>query len=162
MKTLYIVRHGKALLRTSDEVEDFERPLIEKGIQRTRRMVEFLNRNSENADLIITSPAIRAIETAKIIVNGTGYPHILIQVERGLYTENESFIFDLLSQTSIDVNGLMIVGHNPTLTNFLNYWLKTPIDWLKTSSVACLTFDTNEWTEITRVSNQLKFIYPQK
>lgn len=162
MKTLYIVRHGKAMLRAADQVGDFDRQLIEKGIKRTIKLVEHLNKIEENVDLIITSPAIRAFETAKIIASGINYPFGSIQIEKGLYIENESFIFDLLSQTSDDISKLMIVGHNPTLTNFLNYFLKTPIDWLKTSSIACLQFDTHDWTEITRVEVQLQYIYPRR
>lgn len=162
MKTLYIVRHGKAMLRATDQGGDFDRQLIEKGIVRSVKLADHLKKIEENVDLIIASPANRAIETARIIASGLNFPLGSIQIEKGLYSENESFIFDLLSQTSDDFSKLMIVGHNPTLTNFLNYFLETPIDWLKTSSIACLQFDTDEWTEITRVEVRLMYIYPRK
>jgi phosphohistidine phosphatase len=162
MKTLYIVRHGKAMLRATDQGGDFDRQLIEKGIRRTTKLVEHLNKIGENVELIISSPAIRAIETAKIIASGLHYPIAKLLIEKGLYTESESHIFDLLSQTSNDISKLMVVGHNPTLTNFLNYFLEIPIDWLKMSSVACLHFDTDDWTEITKVDVRLAYLYPNK
>jgi phosphohistidine phosphatase len=162
MKTLYIVRHAKAMLRSADRDGDFDRQLVEKGINRSNKLIEHLIQLEENIDLIISSPAIRAVETAKMIATGLKYPIDSIQEENGLYTENESFIFDLLFQISDNVERIMIVGHNPTLTNFLNYFLEKPIDWLRTSSVACLVFDTNDWAEITKVNAQLVYLYPIK
>lgn len=162
MKTLYIVRHGKAILRAADQVGDFDRQLIEKGINRTIKLAEYLKRLDEKVDLIISSPALRAIGTAKIVASGLDYPIDAILEDESIYTENEAYLFDLLFQTSDKVEKLMIVGHNPTLTNFLNYFLEKPIDWFKTSSIACLVFDTNDWTEITKVKAELVYLYPIK
>ncbi len=162
MKTLYIVRHGKAMLRAADQMGDYHRTLIEKGINRTKKLVAQLQLMDEKTELIISSPAVRAIETAKIIAVDLGYPIEKIQLEEGLYVENEIFMFDLISQISEEIDRVMIVGHNPTLTNFLNHFLSPPLDWFKTSSMACLVFETDDWTEITKANNQLVYFYPEK
>jgi phosphohistidine phosphatase len=161
MKRLIIIRHGKASLTSAVPGGDFNRPLIEHGIARTEKLIEFLKKNKEKADLIVSSPATRAKQTAEIIASGIKYPKENIRYELDIYAEHEERIFDILYQRSNEVSTLFLIGHNPTLTNFLNYWINPKVDMFKTSGAACLVFETDDWSEITRVACRLEYLYPQ-
>lgn len=161
MKRLIIIRHGKASLVNAVQGGDINRPLIEKGILRTEKLIRYLQKREETADLIISSPAVRALQTAEMIAPAIGYPIDQIRTEMDVYTENENRLFDLLYQRSNEIQKLLLIGHNPTLTNFLNYWIYPKVDMFKTSSAACLVFETNDWSEITRVNCRLEYLYPQ-
>ena len=66
MKTLYIVRHAKSSW-DHPGLGDDQRPLLEKGKKRTKYVVDYFLENNCRPDLIISSHAVRAFETAKII-----------------------------------------------------------------------------------------------
>ncbi|HQQ12358.1 MAG TPA: histidine phosphatase family protein, partial [Bacteroidales bacterium] len=69
MKTLYIVRHAKSSW-DFPEVSDHDRPLLEKGKKRTRKIIDFLQKKKVKPDLIISSSALRARETAGYLAVG--------------------------------------------------------------------------------------------
>ena len=73
MKTLYIVRHAKSSWDQAG-LADHQRPLLEKGKKRTKRIIDYLLENNIKADLIISSHAVRALETARIIGYALNYP----------------------------------------------------------------------------------------
>jgi phosphohistidine phosphatase len=64
-KTLLMIRHGKSSW-DAPGLSDHERPLLKLGIERTKRMAHFLSEKRVVPDLIISSHAVRAFETAKV------------------------------------------------------------------------------------------------
>lgn len=161
MKTLYIVRHAKSSWKYP-ELSDDERPLLEKGKKRTRKIINFLIEKDTRVDLIISSYAVRALETARIIAHGIGYPEDEIQISQQLYHASSDRILDQFFDLSDEINSLMIVGHNPTFTSFANQFLDEKIDWLPTSGVVSVSFDTNSWTDIPLAKQKENFvIYPK-
>jgi phosphohistidine phosphatase SixA len=52
----------------------------------------------------------------------------------------------------------MIVGHNPTFTNFANHFLEEKIDWLPTSAVVSISFDTPHWVNIPLAKKTTNFV----
>ena len=73
MKTLYLVRHAKSSWEEPG-VSDADRPLIPKGLKKTQLIVDFLLKRETKIDLMISSPAVRAYETAKLVAAGLDYP----------------------------------------------------------------------------------------
>lgn len=161
MKTLYLIRHAKS---SWDEpgLPDIERPVIENGVRKTKRIIAFLNEKGILADLILSSPATRAFQTAVMIAEGTGYPVDRIRVERKIYEEYYDRILDLIYATPNEVNSLMVFGHNPTITHLANLFLNPGIDALPTTGVACISFDTNAWEKIPSVEPRREFIVTPK
>ena len=157
MKTLYIARHAKSSWNNPG-LEDHERPLLEKGKKRTRYIVNYLLENNCSIDLIMSSHAVRANETAKIIAHGLSYPNDKIMVSRSLYFGYPDSFFDIFYDLSDDVNSLMMVGHNPGFTTFSNYFLDQKIDNLPTSGVVCIEFDTDTWENILDSKRKIKFV----
>jgi phosphohistidine phosphatase len=147
MKTIYLVRHAKA---SWDEpgVSDADRPLIPKGVKNTKLIVDFLLKRESSIDLIISSPAVRAFETAKIVAEGLNYPVNKIKIDRKIYDGYYDRILDIIYGTSSDLNSLMIFGHNPTITNLANLFLHPGIEAMPTSCIVCLSFLVDKWEEI--------------
>ncbi len=147
MKTLYLVRHAKASWEEPG-VSDADRPLIPKGVKKTGLIVDYLLKRETTIDLMISSPAVRAIETARIMATGLFYPLNKIKTDRKIYDGYYDRILDIIYGTANDVNSLMIFGHNPTITNLANLFLHPGIESMPTSCVVCLSFNTDMWEDI--------------
>ncbi|MFZ4521394.1 MAG: SixA phosphatase family protein [Bacteroidales bacterium] len=147
MKTLYLMRHAKSSWEEPG-VSDFDRPLIPRGQKKTKLIVDFLLKRETTIDLMISSPALRAYETAKIIAAGLNYPVNKIKTDRKIYDGYYDRILDIIYGTPNDANSLMIFGHNPTITNLANLFLHPGMENMSTSCVVCLSFDTDKWEDI--------------
>ena len=161
MKTLYIVRHAKSSWDYPG-LSDDERPLIKKGIKRTNKIADFLQAKNIKVDLFLSSYAVRAHETAKIIAETLGYPADKISTTKHLYHGSTDHIYNELHALPDDIENVMIFGHNPTFTSFANHFLSKKIDWLPTTGVVAISFKTDKWTDITLANQQTEFvIYPR-
>ena len=161
MKRLYLVRHAKASWEEPG-VSDSDRPLIPKGLKKTRLIVDFLLEKGTSPDLIISSPAVRASETAKIVAAGLDYPAGRIKTDRKIYDGYYDRILDIIYGTPNDVNSLMIFGHNPTITNMANLFMTPGIDSMPTSCVVCISFNTDKWEAIPAAVATQEFIITPK
>ncbi|MEI6821709.1 MAG: histidine phosphatase family protein [Bacteroidota bacterium] len=161
MKTVYLMRHAKSTWEFP-ELKDEERPLIEKGIRRTKKIIRFLNIKNVKPDIIISSHAVRAQETAKLMAEGLDCPLNEIVIDEKVYESNIENLFNIVYGIPNDKNTLIMIGHNPTITNFANYFLTEYVDYMPTSAVVCVEFDTDKWNEIVSVKKQTRFIiYPK-
>jgi phosphohistidine phosphatase len=157
MKKLYLVRHAKSSWEEPGG-SDMDRPLLEKGIKRTMKVIRFLKERAVKIDLMISSPAIRAFQTAVLVAKGIGYPEDKIRVERKIYDGYYDRILDLIYATSNEVNSLMIFGHNPTITHLANLFLHPGVDLLPTTGTICISFDTEKWESIPSIDPVSEFI----
>ncbi len=147
MKTLYLLRHAKSSWEFPD-ISDHDRPLTEKGKKRTKKVIDFLRDKDITFDFIICSTARRAAETARYVAKGCNYPINDIKYDPTLYHADSEGIFKQFIDLRDDYTSVMMVGHNPAFTNFVNHFLQPPIDWLPTSGLVGLQFKTNKWEEI--------------
>ncbi|MFO7977826.1 MAG: histidine phosphatase family protein [Bacteroidales bacterium] len=160
MKTLYIVRHGKSSWEDAG-IQDFERPLLPTGKKRTLRIADHLLKRPVMPDLIVSSHAVRAFETASLLAGTFNYPRHKIQVESAVYHHGVEGLWSLIFSLPDDKHHVMVVGHNPALTQFVNGLLDRAIDYLPTSAVASFSFFTNHWNEVMLVDKKTNFlIYP--
>jgi len=157
MKTIYIVRHAKSSWDISDQPDE-KRPLLEKGKKRTKRVIDFFHKNKISVDYIISSHAVRAHETAKIMAHGLKYPLEEIKIDRQIYYADSDSILNQFYDLPERFKSVMIVGHNPTLTDLANRFLKTPIENLPTSGVVSFTFDSDKWEEVLVAGRKTNFI----
>ena len=161
MKTLYLMRHAKSAW---DDLQqpDVERPLLETGLKRTRRVIEFLQKKDTELDLILTSHAVRAIETARIIAHAFSLDEQHFKIEKGIYHSNADDWMDFFYDIPEDAHRLLMVGHNPAITNFANHFLKEKIDYLTTSGIIVIRFKVNEWSEIAFSNARKVFVVAPK
>lgn len=161
MITLYIVRHAKSSWE-QPSISDHERPILEKGVKRTKFVAKFLIEKKTRIDLIVSSDAKRAYQTAVILADKLNYPKQKISLSNMIYHAASQDIADIFYEIPENVNSLMLVGHNPTMTDFANQFLEEKIEWLPTSGVVCVSFGTTEWPEIFTVKPVVNFVaYPK-
>lgn len=161
MKTLYLVRHAKSSWK-HPELEDHERPLLEKGKKRTRKIIEFLLEKNITVSYMISSPAVRSYETARYIAAAFGYPLEKIKLSPHLYYGNHSSMLSIIQAIPDAFTNVMVIGHNPSITNFVNRFFTPSMDYLPTSGVICIQFDTDHWGKIAEAATHLGFIvYPR-
>jgi phosphohistidine phosphatase len=161
MKTIYIVRHAKSSW-DNPGVDDHDRPLAASGVKKTKLIIDFLKKNNVLPDLMMSSTAERAKKTAFMIANGLGYPIEEVLVDRKLYHASPDNILDELYIQPDSINSVMIFGHNPTLTYFVNQFIDPPIINLPTSGVVVIEFATEKWSEIGSAKYRTLFtVFPK-
>lgn len=163
MKSVYIVRHAKSS-RENAYIPDHYRKLIPEGEERTIKIAKYLRTKFVNPELIITSSAIRAQETAKLIAKELHFPLDQIEINETFYKADKEDIMETLEVLPDEVISVMIVGHNPTFTNLVNSFLapEEQISKLPTSAVAAFRFKTYHWEEIEAVKHHLAFLITPK
>ena len=160
MKQLYIIRHGKSSWDLS--VPDIDRPLKERGINDAYKMADRLLQKGQYPELILSSTANRASHSAIIFARIFELEESNIELNEHIYLTGTNTVLDIISKVDDSVNSLMIFGHNPTFTTFANHFLKDKIDWLPTSGVVSVSFDTKIWTNIPMAKPTTNFvIYPK-
>ncbi len=157
MKQLTIVRHAKSAWDNID-LSDHDRPLKSTGIKKTRKIINFLNSKNFSPDLILTSSAVRACETANMIADGIGYEKNLVKNTRSLYHAGVDDIYTEVFAIDNSVNSVMLVAHNPTLTDFVNEFVLPEIDNLPTTGTVCIEFETDNWEKISDAEYKVKFV----
>ena len=156
-KTVYIVRHAKSSW-DDFELSDHDRPLLPIGVKKTKKIVSFLVSKNVVPDLFISSSAVRAYETAKLIAEGIGYDPDKIVKSNAIYHAGVDEIYDELFSVDNNVDSVMLFGHNPTLTYFANIFVKDEIDNLPTSGVVSVEFKTNSWETIANAKFKVSFV----
>ena len=163
MKTLYIIRHAKSSWDAMN-VDDFERPLNERGKRDAPRMAKRLKEKEIHPDLMITSPAKRALSTSKRIAKILGYPKQNISEERQLYHPDEETILPVVQKFNNKFAHIILCSHNPGLTEFVNTLMdgEVDIDNVPTCGIVALRFETEQWSEINWGLGKLLFFdYPK-
>jgi len=157
MKTIYIVRHAKSSW-DYPELGDDERPLIEKGRKRTKKVINHLLNKNIKLDCIISSHAVRALDTAKIFAKALDYPVDKIMIKPEVYHGSADSLFSQFFGLPDSYNSAMIVGHNPPITSFANMFVKPYIDWVPTSGLICVRFKTDDWSNIPLAAYKVDFL----
>ena len=144
MKILTLVRHAKSSWADS-KISDRERPLNKRGEHDAPMMGKRVVAAGIRPSLILSSPAVRAWTTAKIIAQEIGYPREFLQRENSLYLASLDNIIDVLIAQDAEFNSVMIVGHNPGITIFANYLSPGLTDNLPTAGVVSVGFEQDDW-----------------
>ncbi len=144
MKTLTIVRHAKSSWH-EPVLSDRERPLNKRGQRDAPRMGKRIADAGIRPSLIVSSPATRAWTTAQFIAEELSYPVEFLQRENSLYLASLNDILDVIVDQDDGFNSLMVVGHNPGLTNMVNFLSPGITGNLPTAGVVSVTIDQDHW-----------------
>jgi phosphohistidine phosphatase len=145
MKTLTLVRHAKSSWKDSS-LSDRDRPLSKRGKRDAPEMGRRLAAAGIRPSLIVSSPAVRAWSTAKIIADEIGYPREFLQRDSALYLASVNGILDVIVSQDAGFNNLMLVGHNPGFTDFANYLVPGLTNNMPTAGVVSVELDTDDWS----------------
>jgi len=144
MKILTLVRHAKSSWGDA-ALTDRERPLNARGERDAPDMGARISEHGIRPSLILTSPAVRARTTATIIANEIGYPIEFLQREDSLYLASLDDLLDVVVAQDNGFNNLMLVGHNPGLTEFANFLIPGLTNNLPTAGVVSVQIDSEDW-----------------
>lgn len=146
-KRLVIIRHAKAKLFTTGST-DFARDLKEQGKLDADHVSSELSQLNIVPQLIISSPAKRAIKTAKIFGRKLNCHHIFLN--ESLYDESydrDWMVLDI-EQNKAESDTVFIVGHNPLLTHLVEDFTGISLEHFKTSTAVIIKFPIQKWEEI--------------
>lgn len=162
MKSLTIVRHAKSSWKHHG-LSDRERPLNKRGERDAPIMARRVAETGIRPSQIISSPAVRAWTTAKVFARELGYPAEFLQREDGLYLSSLDNLLDVVATQDPGFNHLMLFGHNPGLTDFVNYLVPGLTSNLPTSGVVSVNLETDDWMLYDRPPTELVLHdYPKK
>ena len=162
MKKLFIVRHAKSSW-DFPELSDYDRPLNKRGKRNAPEMGHRLATRNVNPDALVTSPAKRAVATARRIADKISFPLALIKKEPQLYHGSINDMIEIIKAVKNDVDILMIFGHNPGLTDLANQLSGSDIYNIPTCGIVEIDFEISSWKDLELVSGKLiSFDYPKK
>lgn len=162
MKTLVLVRHAKSSWKDPG-LADRDRPLNPRGRRDAPKMGRRLAARGASPDLILTSPAVRAVTTARIIAEIVGYPEREIVEDERLYAADSGEILEVIRGVEDRFERVFLCGHNPGLTDLVNELSDEPIANVPTCGVVELQVVRGSWREARRDTvRQVEFDYPKK
>jgi phosphohistidine phosphatase len=162
MKLLILARHAKSSW-AYPELEDLERPLNPRGRRDTPVMAERLAGLSLKPDLIWSSPAIRTVMTARMYAAALRFPLEAVRYSEAMYSNDPSDLMHDINNFPDDYKQVVLVGHNPVLTDLANYLLSGKIDNIPTAGVVGISFNQKSWRLLNKHSGKLEFFeYPKK
>ncbi|MES2284993.1 MAG: histidine phosphatase family protein [Bacteroidota bacterium] len=146
MKTLYLVRHAKSDWADED-LSDIDRPLNKRGYRDAHFMSGLMKEKKLLPDLIITSPAIRAITTALIFCKNFNFNYSDIVIDSNLYETNVQQYKSSFSKIDSRYSSIMLFGHNPTISDLANSLTKTFTETIATCGIVGIRQSENckEW-----------------
>lgn len=148
MKRLTLMRHANAQWK-DPQISDFDRPLNRRGNSEAEAMSRRLIELQLIPTLLLTSTARRAQQTADIVARELGVAARNLHCEELLYLAPAADILRVVQTTGPRIPHLMIVGHNPGITEVANLLAPTPrIEDLATAAMCTLSFDTRTWSGI--------------
>lgn len=143
---LSLIRHAKS--SWAEPVEDFRRPLAETGIKRTEKLRKIIKVELQKADAIYSSPAIRARETASILLEGLDVDGSKLKLSQDLYTFDCNDLEKFVKNLDSSYTHVFLLGHNTAITDFVNKFGDRYIENVPTSGWVTLAFETENWSQI--------------
>lgn len=146
MKTLYLFRHAKSSWDNPD-LDDTQRPLNHRGEKDAPKMGKRMRKAGVKPQCIYSSPAVRARETARLAAEELGVPSGDIRQDPKLYHPGPESLLDFLRSLPDAQDTVMLVGHNPGLTEFANDLLDESFDNIPTAGVVGARLNISFWKD---------------
>ncbi|MEJ8801204.1 SixA phosphatase family protein [Pontibacter sp. H249] len=156
MKTLYILRHAKSSW-DFDELSDHDRPLNKRGRSDAQLMGQELANRSVAPALIVSSSAVRAITTATLVGKELNYNAEDIVVTDSVYGADKHELLDVVHNSPVEADAVMLVGHNEPISEFANMLSPEHIASLPTTGIVALEFGCDSWYDVSKENAKLLF-----
>jgi phosphohistidine phosphatase len=150
MKTLFLVRHAKSSW-DDPKLADEDRPLNARGKRDAPKIGKRLAKRDVKLDLILSSPANRAITTAQLLADKLDFKLKKIVVDDRLYPGAVSALLRVVRNLGNQLNRVMLVGHHPALSE-LAHRLSSDITHMPTCAVAQFTFKAKSWRDVSKAT----------
>ncbi len=157
MKKLTLLRHAKSSWDDT-RLADHDRPLARRGLRDAPRMGERLAKRGLKPDLMLTSSATRARETAELVQAQLNNAPIALRIEPRIYLARPGELLAVIASVEDAVGSLVVIGHNPGFTQLANMLLPDlELLNMPTAGVVCIECDIPSWGEIDAGSRRLEF-----
>jgi phosphohistidine phosphatase len=150
---LFLLRHAEAEPQHEGQ-SDFDRELLPKGFQQIRNLISQLREMGFQADAIISSPARRAETTSTLIVDALGLAN-QIEFDSLIYTCEAEELLRIIQSRDDHIQKLLVVGHNPTLSNLAGHLVKGLMEGLKTCDLIEIEFSSEHWKDLIKASGKV-------
>lgn len=154
--TLYIVRHAKAEDRAMF-LADHDRQLTSEGIIAAARMGRYLRSKAIKPDVIVSSTAPRAADTARVLAEQLGYDPAQIRLEETLFDGGPKAYLAIINALPSEVQSFMIVGHNPDVSYLAEFLTHQSLSSMSKGAVIAITFGDLNWAEVSGRTGSVQF-----
>jgi phosphohistidine phosphatase len=162
MKTIYLVRHAKSDWGNA-HITDFDRTLNDRGMKSAPLMASLLKKKKVVPELIISSPANRALTTAELFCEILGYQKEQIQKRIEIYEGGTRQLLKIVHEIDNRFETAMLFGHNPTITQFSNLLAGNHLENMVTCGVARIDMKVKSWNDAASDTGQLVWYeFPKK
>ena len=161
MQYLTIIRHAKSSWE-NPELDDFDRPLNERGKKAILLIGNFLKENNVQPDFILSSSAKRARKTAEGIATTLNYPTNCNLYKHDIYSGDLKQILNVISEIDHYYNDVFLFGHEPILSQLIFHFTKISLEKFPTCAVFRIAFDINHWTETNSKIGKCEFFVKTK
>jgi phosphohistidine phosphatase len=160
MKSLLLVRHAKS--SWDFDVEDFDRPLNDRGKKNAPEMAKRLIKKDIKIDAFISSPAERALSTAKYFVEEFDKKQKNIIKVPSLYHASNDTFYSVIEELDKDLKTVALFSHNPGITEFANELTTTRVEDMPTCSIFAIKIDIKKWGDFREAKKEFWFFdYPK-
>lgn len=161
LKTLILIRHAKSSWDDA-ALSDFERPLNDRGKKDAPLMADRLYERGIKVDVFVTSPAKRAKKTAEQFAKRYKKESENLLLKTELYMAGEDSFLHLVAKLDDQLDCVVLVSHNPGITDFANSLTDARIDNMPTCGVFAVSVEANKWSKFREAKkNFLFFDYPK-
>lgn len=159
MKQLFLIRHAKSDWTAGQS--DRERPLNARGTRSVLGIAALVREHIPAETVVWSSPARRALTTAKLFANALGWDEKRIFVKEGLYTFDDAELEKAISGCPDSVDRLLVFGHNEAITDLVNTFGDRFIVNVPTAGFVHLELPITTWA-LLRKGRTVTTIFPKE
>ncbi len=156
-RSLILIRHAQSR-NVEHGQKDVERELTDSGIQDASRLARYMYLEEIIPDVILTSHAARALDTAQLFADQLKLDHSEIKIDEDLYEASVRTLLGFISNLDNSLKTVLIIGHNPSITHLCEHLSTDVIGFLPPGGMVHLTFEDLLWSQLDKGTGQLKEI----
>jgi len=159
MKKLFILRHAKSSWDDPD-LADFDRPLNDRGLNTAPFMGEVMAKRNFLPDIILSSPARRALQTA-LLVKEAGGMNAAVKYDERIYEASPQALRQAVLEIGDEFDSVLLVGHNPGVEGFTKF-LTNKSEPMPTASLSVIELDIKAWNDLAQETGRLQTVIRPK
>lgn len=162
MLTLYLIRHAKS--SWDDPLQtDFHRPLNARGLRDAPAMAAHFAARRETVDLLVSSPAARALSTAQCVADALGVERgTIVQVPK-LYLADLPTWRTVMNDLPPTVGSVALFSHNPGISECCEWLSSAGLGELPTCAMVRIDMEVDDWKALARGTGIVRWYdYPKK